>query len=373
MPNLFDPINLAGLHLANRIVMAPMTRARARSGVADEQTALYYKQRASAGLIISEGIPVSLEGTGFLFIPGLYTDEQEAGWRGVTRAVHEAGGRIFAQLWHVGRMSHRSLQPSAGSPVSSVARTAVGATAYGWMEAGVPGVVAADTPRALLTSEIPRLVDDFRRAARRAMDAGFDGVELHAANAYLFEQFINGELNTRADAYGGSIENRIRLLLETIDAMSDEIGSGKIGVRITPFGRMSDMKGFADEADTWLAVAHALSRRDLAYLHCSDKDGMADAGVPSGFGSEFRRAYQGTLISAGGFTLQDAQAAVMSSSLDMVAFGRPFISNPDFVERVRNGWPLKEADRATFYGPHGPKGYTDYLRYEESEICAACT
>jgi 2,4-dienoyl-CoA reductase-like NADH-dependent reductase (Old Yellow Enzyme family) len=369
MPTLFDPINLAGLRLPNRIVMAPMTRARARSGVPDAETALYYHQRASAGLIISEGIPVSQEGTGFLFVPGLYTDEQQAGWGGVTRAVHEAGGRIFAQLWHVGRMSHQSLQPHGGKPVSSVARAAAGASAYGWLEAGVAGMVPADTPRALEATEIPRLVADFRRAARRAMDAGFDGVELHAANAYLFEQFINGELNTRTDAYGGSIENRIRLLLETIDAMSEEIGSKSIGVRITPFGRMSDMKGFADEADTWLAVAHALNRRGLAYLHCSDKDGMADTAVPREFASAFRSAYQGTLVSAGGFTLEGAQAAVQSTSLDMVAFGRPFISNPDFVERMRNGWPLEEADRATFYGPHGAKGYTDYTRYMDPALC----
>jgi 2,4-dienoyl-CoA reductase-like NADH-dependent reductase (Old Yellow Enzyme family) len=368
MPNLFDPIDLSGLQLPNRIVMAPMTRARTRSGIADEQTALYYKQRASAGLIISEGIPVSREGTGFLFVPGLYTDAQEAGWSAVTREVHQAGGRIFAQLWHVGRMSHRSLQHARGAPVSSVARRAVAASAYAWTEAGVPGLVPADTPRELPISEIPRLVNDFRSAARRAIDAGFDGIELHAANAYLFEQFINGELNTRADQYGGSIENRLRLLLETIDAMSEEIGSDKIGVRITPFGRMSDMKGFADEVATWLAVAHALNERSLAYLHCSDKGSMvADSGSLV-FAENFRRAFTGPLISAGGFSLDDAQAAIQSSALDLVAFGRPFISNPDLVERLRNGWPLQGMDRATFYGPHGAKGYTDYPHFQSANV-----
>jgi len=212
-------------------------------------------------------------------------------------------------------------------------------------------------------ADITKLVSDFRGAARRAIDAGFDGIELHAANAYLFEQFINGELNTRGDSYGGSIENRIRLLLEVIDAMSEEIGSAMIGVRVTPFGRMSDMKGFSDEADTWLSVAAELDLRDLAYLHCSDKDGMVDQDVPQDFVAKFRQAYTGRLISAGGFTLQQAQEAIATSALDLVAFGRPFIANPDFVDRLRHGWPVEEADRDTFYGLHGERGYTDYPTY----------
>jgi 2,4-dienoyl-CoA reductase-like NADH-dependent reductase (Old Yellow Enzyme family) len=245
MTLLFEPVDLAGLPLANRVVMAPMTRARAVTEIPDDLTVEYYRQRASAGLIICEGVPVSAEGRGYLFNPAIYSDEQAAGWHRVTDAVHAEGGRIFAQLWHVGRLSHASLQPNGLAPVSASARRADTATAYAYAyaydEAGNPGNVPASKPRTLETEEVARITQDFVPAARRAMEAGFDGIEIHSANAYLFEQFISGAVNDRTDRYGGSIVNRLRFLLETLDAVAAEIGAQRVGVRISPFGRIYDM------------------------------------------------------------------------------------------------------------------------------------
>ncbi|MFM0616310.1 alkene reductase [Paraburkholderia nemoris] len=363
MSELFTPYDLSGLALPNRLVMAPMTRSRAASGVPDDDTALYYQQRASAGLIISEGIPISREGVGFLFNPGLYTDEQQAAWSKVTAAVHEKGGRIFAQLWHVGRLSHASLQENNGAPVSAVPRRAENSSAYAWVEEGSPGQVPASEPRALTASEIKRVTADFVRAAQRAIAAGFDGVELHGANGYLFEQFINGELNTRQDMYGGSIQNRLRFLLETLDALAEEVGANRVGARLSPFGRLYDMRPYPDEAETWVTAASELDARRLAYVHLSDQLTIGAESMPDGFASRFCSAYKGTLIVAGGFDKTGADAALRKGGVDLVGFGRPFIANPDLVERLQNGWPLTEADRATFYGLHGSRGYTDYPRY----------
>lgn len=368
MSQLFQPFNLAGTVLSNRVVMAPMTRARALDDIPDEQTVLYYAQRASAGLIISEGVPISREGCGYLFNPGLYNDEQTRGWRRVTDAVHARGGRIFAQLWHVGRMSHVSLQPDGGAPVSSVATVAAHSNAYAWVEKGTPGPVQASIPRALSTTDVSRITADFVNAARRAMEAGFDGIELHGANGYLFEQFLNGALNTRTDAYGGSIANRQRFLLETLDALAAEIGSDRVGVRLSPFGRLFDMHPYAEETDTWLSLASALNERGLAYVHLSDQLTIGAEAIPQGFASRFRQAYQGTLIAAGGFNRALAETVLEQGDLDLIAFGRPFIANPDLVERMQQDWPIAEGDRATFYGINGSptKGYTDYPVYNEA-------
>ncbi len=366
MSTLFEPFDMAGTPLANRVVMAPMTRARALDDIPDEHTVLYYAQRASAGLIISEGIPISREGCGYLFNPGLYSDEQARAWRRVTDAVHARGGRIFAQLWHVGRLSHTSIQPGQAAPVSSVAVPAAHSNAYAWVEPGKAGPVAASTPRALSTDEIRRITGDFVAAARRAMDAGFDGIELHGANGYLFEQFINGALNTRDDAYGGSIANRQRFLLETLDALSAEIGNAKVSVRLSPFGRLYDMQPYADEAQTWVTLAAALNERRLAYVHLSDQLTIGAEAIPDGFANRFRQAFRGTLMAAGGFSRTTAEAALANGDLDLIAFGRPFIANPDLVERMRHEWPLAEGDRATFYGVSDSvtRGYTDYPRYQ---------
>jgi N-ethylmaleimide reductase len=368
MNTLFKSYDLAGIELANRVVMAPMTRARALNDIPDVHTVLYYAQRASAGLIISEGIPISREGCGYLFNPGLYSDEQTQAWRRVTDAVHAKGGRIFAQLWHVGRMSHVSLQPDSAAPVSSVATAAANSKAYAWVEKGTPGPVQASVPRALSATEVHRVTSDFVKAARRAIDAGFDGIELHGANGYLFEQFLNGALNTRQDAYGGSTTNRQRFLLETLDALAAEIGNARVGVRLSPFGRLFDMHPYAEESDTWLSLASALNDRDLAYVHLSDQLTIGAEAIPEGFASQFRQAYQGTLIAAGGFNRELAEAVLQDGDLDLIAFGRPFISNPDLVKRMQNGWPIAEGDRTTFYGINGSptKGYTDYPAYSET-------
>lgn len=365
MKTLFKSYDLSGTELANRVVMAPMTRARALTDIPDEHTVLYYTQRASAGLIISEGIPISREGCGYLFNPGLYTAEQAQAWRRVTQAVHAKGGRIFAQLWHVGRVSHVSIQPENGAPVSSVASVAAHSNAYAWVEKGKPGPVQASASRALSVAEVHRVTVDFVSAARRAIEAGFDGIELHGANGYLFEQFLNGALNDRQDAYGGSIANRQRFLLETLDALAAEIGSARVGVRLSPFGRLFDMHPYAEETDTWLSLASTLNDRGLAYVHLSDQLTIGAEAIPQGFAIRFRQAYQGTLIAAGGFNRELAEAALEAGDLDLIAFGRPFIANPDLVERMQNGWPIAEGDRSKFYGIDGnpTKGYTDYPAY----------
>ncbi|MNJ48525.1 N-ethylmaleimide reductase [compost metagenome] len=324
---------------------------------------LYYQQRAGAGLIITEGVPVSIQGRGYLFNPGLYTQEQVEGWKRVNAAVHQEQGCIFAQLWHVGRVSHTSLQPNGEAPVSSSAKLAANSNAYAYDENHQPGPVQASKPRALSVTEIADIKADFVRAAARAMEAGFDGIEIHGANGYLFEQFINPTVNDRTDEYGGSIENRIRLLLETIDAVASEIGRDKVGVRISPFGRLFDMAPFEDEAETWVTVAAELQKRNIAYVHLSDQLTIGAERMPEGFAKNFRESYRGTLIAAGGFDRDSAEAALEAGELDLIAFGRPFIANPDLVERMKNGWPLAVPDRETFYGNSGEKGYVDYPFY----------
>jgi 2,4-dienoyl-CoA reductase-like NADH-dependent reductase (Old Yellow Enzyme family) len=360
MTMLFEPYDLGDRRLANRVVMAPMTRARAPQEIPDAQTALYYRQRAGAGLIVTEGLPVSEEARGYLYVPGIFNDAQQAGWTQVTDAVHAEGGRIFAQLWHVGRVSHVSLQPGGAAPVSPTGQAAAGVTAFTIGDDGKPGPVPVSTPRALSTDDVARVAADFVRAARRAIDAGFDGIEIHGANGYLFEQLINGALNDRDDRYGGSVENRLRFLMETIDAVAAEIGMERVGVRISPFGRLYDMRPFDDEAETWVQAAAAFQSRALAYVHLSDQLTIGAEKMPETFAADFCRTYRGTLIAAGGFDRHSGEAALQAGQLDLIAVGRGFIANPDLVERWRHGHPIAEADRATFYGTSGTRGYTDY-------------
>jgi 2,4-dienoyl-CoA reductase-like NADH-dependent reductase (Old Yellow Enzyme family) len=363
MSKLFDAYNLAGTILSNRIVMAPMTRSRAVHSIPDDQTARYYAQRASAGLIVTEGSQISIEGRGYLFTPGIHTDEQIAGWRKVTDEVHERGGRIFVQLWHVGRISHVTLQQHGAVPVSSVNGRAQNATAFAYDAAGVPNAVPVSTPRALTIFEIGRVVADFVRAAQNALTAGFDGVELHGANGYLFEQFLNPNVNDRDDAYGGTPANRMRFLLETVDAVSEAIGPAKTGIRLSPFGRLHDMPAYASEESDWLTVARELSSRDIAYIHLSDQQTLGETAIEKSFVQKFRDAYAGTLILAGGFDKSLAEQAIESGVADLIAFGRPYISNPDLVERFRNEYPLAPFHRSTFYGGSA-EGYTDYPSHE---------
>ena len=364
MPSIFDQFHLGPHGLRNRLVMAPMTRSRAVSHDPDDDTVLYYAQRASAGLIITEGTPISEEGRGYAYTPGIYSAAQVEGWRRVTDAVHDRGGAIFCQLWHVGRQSHVSLQPGGRLPVSSAA-VAANVEVWGFDANGNAISVPASVPRPLETGEIARVVAGIVAAAGNAMEAGFDGVEIHAANGYLFEQFINGALNTRTDRYGGSVENRLRFVLEALDAITQAIGELRTGIRVAPFGRFGDMHSYPDEEATWLAVAEAFSKRTLAYVHLSDQETLGAEAIPAGFVDKFRAHYSGNLILAGGFEKQTAQAALDAGRAELIAIGRPFIANPDLVERYRNDWPVETPDRALFY-TGGKRGYVDYLPYQAS-------
>lgn len=367
MNKLFTPFELPEMTLKNRVVMAPMTRTRTLDNIPNDSTALYYTQRASAGLLITEGLPISDEARGYLYTPGIYAEEHLPGWRNVTAAVHAKGGKIFAQLWHVGRMSHVSIHGLA--PVSSGTIPAVDTTVYAWIEPGKSGPVQPSAPRALATDEVKRVIAEFVNSARMAIEAGFDGIEIMAANGFLFDQFLSSALNTRTDQYGGSIANRQRLLLETIDAIAEEIGGSKIGVRFSPFGRLYDFGEYEGELDTWMNMAAALNERELAFVHLNYQPTILAAQTPEGFGAAFRKAYKGTLMAAGGFNKELAESELAKGDLDLIAFGTAYIANPDLVERMQNDWPLAEGNRATYYGVSGSidEGYTDYPVYAVSK------
>jgi 2,4-dienoyl-CoA reductase-like NADH-dependent reductase (Old Yellow Enzyme family) len=370
MSKLFEPFALGGRRLANRIAMAPMTRARNPDGIPNELNALYYRQRASAGLIVTEGTPISPEAEGFLSIPGLYKPEQVAGWRKVTTAVHEEGGTIFTQLWHVGRVSHVSIQPGGASPVSSTAQTARNSQAWGLRADGTPGPVDVSAPRALSTQEVRATVQDFVKASEKAIAAGFDGVELHGANGYLFEQFLNPWVNDRRDDYGAKrLEDRVRFLMETVDAVVAHVGASRTAIRLSPYGGLFDMPAYSEIEKTYLHIARELSTRGLAYVHLMDQKSRGSAAIPADFLSKFRKAYSGTLILAGGMTRERAEEMINQGLIDIAAFGEPFISNPDLVERLRHGWPLRPADRSLHYGG-GARGYTDYPTFTEERSAA---
>lgn len=367
MSNLFDPFQLGPMTLSNRVAMAPMTRSRAvEAGKPDAHTALYYKQRASAGLIVSEGVSISEQSQGYLFVPGLYTEAQVECWRPVTDAVHAAGGHIFAQLWHVGRISHPSTRADGSAPVSSVSVQAKGATCYGYRDDGTPDRIPTAKPVALSIAQIQQTIEDYAVAAENAMRAGFDGVEIHAANGYLIEQFINAGLNTREDRYGGeSIENRTRLALEVTKAVAERIGADRTAIRFAPFGRFADMGAFEQEEETWLYLARELNASMLAYVHFNDQLIDGDRRIPTEFLARFREIYEGTLMIAGGFDRARAEAILDEELVDIVAFGIPYIANPDLVARMQNNWPLAERNPDTVYGG-GDEGYTDYATYQGS-------
>lgn len=372
--SLFQPFPLSGLTLQNRVVMAPLTRARAPHDIADERTALYYTQRATAGLIVSEGTPISREGQGYLFNPGIFSAEQIAGWRLVTDSVHAVGGRMFAQLWHVGRVSHPTIQQDGQLPVSASSRQPVGAQAFGRDAAGNPALVEPPAPRQLATDEIPRIVDTFAQAAANAIEAGFDGVEIHAANGYLFEQFMNPLVNDRSDQYAATtLDDRLRFTLEVIDAVVARVGAARTGIRISPYGQLFDMPLHDRIDETYTALAEHIGRRRLAYVHVMNQSGFkvggttVDAGGESGFDALLRQIKQAlpatALILAGGLDRDSAEALIAEGVIDLAAFGASFISNPDLVARLRNRWELTPPDRSTFYGG-GAKGYVDYPPYQ---------
>jgi len=370
--NLFEEIRIGDITLRNRFVMAPMTRSRSPEDIATESTALYYTQRATTGLIVSEGTPISREGQGYLFNPGIFTPEQIAGWKLVTDSVHSVGGKIFAQLWHVGRVSHASIQVNGSAPVSASSKTAKGAFAFGYDEDGEPGFVATSKPKPLSTEEVSRVVQDFVKAAENAIQAGFDGVELHGANGYLFEQFINPKVNDRDDRYGAqNLENRLRFAFEVVDAVCARIGAGRVGIRISPYGQLMDMPLYDEIDETYSALCAGLGDRGIAYVHVMDQtnfflrseSAVARDEALRALLRSCRKGLKGTaLILARGLTRERAQELVESGLIDLPAFGQPFIGNPDLVVRLKNGWPLAVANKETYYGG-GLEGYVDYPPY----------
>jgi N-ethylmaleimide reductase len=348
---LFSPYELSLIKLKNRFVMSPMTRSRAVEGrVPNPLAADYYAQRAGAGLIITEATQVSPQGVGYVRTPGIHSQEQVEGWKKITSAVHKADGKIFLQLWHVGRISHSDFH--GGKP--PVAPSAIAAEGQTWTEAGQKEY---SKPRALEVSELPGIVEDFRRAAQNAKEAGFDGVEIHGANGYLLDQFTQDGTNKRTDNYGGSIANRLRFPLEVVDAVVSVWGADRVGYRLSPYftgHSMSDSNPIA----TFSQLVDELNQRKLGYIHVVDSATASERITPL-----LRELFDGTYIVAEGFDLDSATDAIARDEADLVAFGKPFISNPDLPERYRNDKPLAEWDASTFYaaGPGGDaQGYTDY-------------
>ena len=361
---LFTPYRLGALELPNRVVMPPLTRSRAAQGnVPTPLMATYYAQRASAGLIISEGTQISPQGQGYAWTPGIHSPEQIEGWMQVTSAVHAAGGRMFAQLWHVGRISHVDLQPGGAAPVSSSALLAEGVKVFvdpegKGPEAGVGGMVQHSLPRALTEAEIAAVVQDFARAARNALEAGFDGVELHAANGYLINQFIDSQANNRTDGYGGSLQNRLRFLKEVTEAVIAVVGKERIGVRLAP---LTTLNGAVDDTpqSTYLAAAKLLGDLGVAYIHIAEVDWDDAPEMPVAFKEALRIIYSGTLIYAGKYTAEKAEAALAAGWADLIGFGRPFVANPDLPYRLKHVLALNTPDASTLFGG-GAKGFTDY-------------
>jgi N-ethylmaleimide reductase len=358
---LFEPFKLGPITLPNRLVMAPLTRNRAvPPGMVPNPLAVeYYGQRASAGLLITEASQVSQQGQGYQDTPGIYSKEQVAGWRKVTDRVHDRGGRIFIQLWHVGRISHTSLQANGIAPVAPSAIRAKGKTFVGGTFADV------SEPRALELSEIPGIIDSFRHAAASALEAGFDGVEIHGANGYLLDQFAKDGANKRTDAYGGSIENRARLMLEVAKAVTAEAGANRTGIRISPVTPSNDISD-SNPQPLFDHIVDGLSALKLVYLHVVEgaTGGPRDI-APFDYAS-LRKRFAGAYIANNGYDATLAEKVLAENAADLIAFGKPFISNPDLVERLKAGAPLNEWDKNTFYGG-GAKGYTDYPALKASE------
>lgn len=354
MSDLFSPLQLGSYHLQNRICMAPLTRSRAPdAGVPTASMAKYYALRAGAGLIISEATNISPQGRGYAYTPGIFSQAQIDGWRGVTAAVHAAGGRIFCQLWHVGRVSHPDLQAGKVLPV---APSAIKPHTQIFTESGM---VSAQTPHALTLSEIQAILVDYRIAAENAITAGFDGVEIHAANGYLIDQFLRDGSNIRTDAYGGCVENRIRFACEVVETVSAAIGADKVGIRISPLSSVNDMSDSAPEA-VFTALVAALNPFGLAYLHVVEGVTRGPREVTGGFDlQKLRRLFTGLYMGNNGYTRELAMARLARNEVDLVAFGRPFIANPDLVSRLKLNLPLALPDQTTFYGGDD-RGYLDY-------------
>lgn len=354
MSILFSKTTLGTLELQNRLVMAPLTRSRAIGNIPNELMQEYYVQRASAGLIVTEGTSPSPNGLGYARIPGIFSEAQIAGWKRITQAVHAQGAKMFVQLMHCGRIAH-ALNLPAGARV--LAPSAIAAAGEMWTDA--EGMKPNAAPQAMTESDIAATLEEFVQGAKNAVSAGFDGIELHAANGYLLEQFIRPNSNQRADRYGGAIENRARFVLEVADAAIAAIGRDKVGIRLSPFGAFNDMPPYpAMEADyAWLA--QQLDRRGLVYVHLVDHSPMGAPPVPDSIKATFRSSFKRSLILSGGYDAARAQRDLDAGKCDLIAVGRPILANPDLVARWKSGAALNAPDFSTFYTP-GPKGYTDY-------------
>jgi len=369
--NLFTPLHLGPYTLNSRIVLPPLTRSRSTQpgNIANDLMADYYGQRTGAGFMVTEGTQIEPRGQGYAWTPGIHSAEQIAGWRQVTQRVHADGGIIFAQLWHVGRVSHTSLQPGGAAPVAPSAIQAQGVSVFIETGPGAGALAEPSMPRALTRADIAELVTMYAQAAENAIAAGFDGVELHAANGYLINQFISAHSNVRTDEYGGSLPNRLRFLREVTQAVADKVGKDRVGVRFAPLFASTDEArvylGLVEENphDTYIAAIDVLETIGVAYLSLAEADWDNAPELPATFRSAARAAFSGRIIYAGKYTAERGEQMIKAGWGDLVAFGRPFIANPDLPQRIANGWPLNQADPASMYGGTHV-GYTDYPRYQ---------
>ena len=354
MSLLYSPTKLGPFTLQNRLVMSPMTRNRAIGNVPNDLMVEYYRQRASAGLIITEGTSPSPNGLGYPRIPGLFSDAQIAGWKKVTDALHAEGAKIFVQFMHTGRIGHANNLPT-GARILAPSAVAAAGEIYTDSEGQKPH----QTPKAMTDADIKATVSEFVQAAKNAIKAGFDGVELHGANGYLLEQFIRPNTNRRTDAYGGGIEKRARFVLEVVNAVADAIGRDRVGIRLSPFGAFNDMPAYPEMESDYSYLARQLSAAGILYVHLVDHSAMGAPAVPQSIKDTFRREFKGALILSGGYDAAHAEADLAAGKADLIAVGRPFLANPDLVKRWKAGAPLNAPKPATFYTA-GREGYTDY-------------
>lgn len=364
MKNIFDTYNMKNINLKNRVLMAPMTRSRTIPGdVPSEMNAKYYAQRASAGLIVSEATQISLQGQGYADTPGIYSQEQVEGWKKVTDAVHSEGGKIILQLWHVGRIS--SSEVNGMQPIAPSALMARDTKVYIFETPNSKDatMIPVEKPREMTEEDIAIVIKEFRIAARNAIDAGFDGVEIHGANGYLIDQFLRSNSNQRTDKYGGNKENRINFLIEVTKEVMDEIGADKTGVRLSPFIKFKDMDD-PEILDTFMLAAKKLNELDIMYIHLCEADWDDAPQVPESFRIKLRETFKNTIIATGGYTLELANDVIKKDLVDIVGFGRYFIANPDLVSRLKNSYPLSEIkDSHTLFGGRDEFGYSDYVNY----------
>ena len=370
-PEFFRPLQLGPFSLRNRIVMPPLTRCRSTQpgNIANDMMANYYRQRATAGFMVTEGTQIEPRGQGYAWTPGIYNAEQIEGWRKVTDAVHQEGGVIFAQLWHVGRVSHCELQPNGDAPIAPSAIAADNVNVFIETAPGQGKLTPPSEPRALSTDEVKELVQLYAQAARNALEAGFDGVELHCANGYLVNQFISAHSNQRTDQYGGSLENRLRFLAEITQAVANVVGKDRVGVRFAPlFETTTEDRVYLglvedDPHTTYIEAIKVVERVGIAYLSIAEADWDNAPELPDTFRAAVRQLFSGKIIYAGRYTVERGLRMMNAGWADLIAFGRPFIANPDLPARIANNWPLNELDPASMYGGT-EQGYIDYPRYQ---------